>query len=234
LAFRLLAFIGGALAFTLILSLIVAYSIGSYVVPWLAGGNVALEVNRYASVVGPDRLSLPVRAFTLNSTVGVTVVPIEGKVNVITPQYVGCPDVCHWETAILVALFQYVYEAGLTDEVVFVTVGVDPWSENLDLARGYQMVKAGPWLEKGVQWIWVYDEVDVMREVWSEYRIFVERDNTTGLVNHFAGFIVVKDGILKYLVVPTAEGWAKPGSVARILYDIILREVKEEGGGSGG
>jgi hypothetical protein len=34
------------------------------------------------------------------------------------------------------------------DKVAFITIGVDPWSENLDVARGYQMVKAGSWIEK--------------------------------------------------------------------------------------
>jgi hypothetical protein len=53
-------------------------------------------------------------------------------------------------------------------------------------------------------------------------------------VNHFAGFLIVVDGKLKYLIVPTAEGWAKPASVASIIYDIIRREVEGMRGGSGG
>jgi len=38
-------------------------------------------------------------------------------------------------------------------------------------------------------------------------------------------------GSLEYLVVPTAEGWAKPASVASIIYDIIRREVEGMRGG---
>ncbi|MFZ8793514.1 MAG: hypothetical protein ACO2O2_06485 [Acidilobaceae archaeon] len=68
------------------------------------------------------------------------------------------------------------------------------------------MVKAGSWIERGVYWAWVYDRLDVMEEVWREYSIYVEKDNRTGLVNHFAGFLIVVDGKLKYLIVPTAEG----------------------------
>ncbi len=225
-AFRLLAFIGGSFILTVTLALIIAYIVGSFVVPWVAGDRVGMEANRYASIAGPDVIGRPVRSFILNSTLGVITLPVEGRVNVIIPQYVGCPDVCHWETAILVALFQYVYEGGLVDKVAFITIGVDPWTESLDVARGYQMVKAGYWIERGVYWAWVYDKPDVMSDVWSEYRIYVERDNKTGLVAHFAGFIVVVDGRLRYLVVPTAEGWARPDKVASILYDIIRREVE--------
>jgi hypothetical protein len=49
-----------------------------------------------------------------------------------------------------------------------------------------------------------------MEEVWREYSIY--RDNRIGLVNRFAGFLAVVDGKLKYLIVPTAEGWTKPAS----------------------
>ncbi|MFZ8788202.1 MAG: SCO family protein [Acidilobaceae archaeon] len=233
-ALRVIAFIGGAFTLTLILAFIVAYLVGSAVIPWMAGGRVGVMSSSYASVVGPDMLNRTVRSFTLNSTLGVITIPIEGRVNVLTPQYVGCPDMCHWETAILVALFQHVYEGGLVDKVAFITIGVDPWSENLDVARGYQMVKAGSWIERGVYWAWAYDKLDIMEEVWREYSIYVERDNRTGLVNHFAGFLIVVDEKLKYLIVPTAEGWAKPASVASVIYDIIRREVEGMRGGSGG
>ena len=117
------------------------------------------------------------------------------------------------------------------DKVAFITIGVDPRSENLDAARGYQMVKAGSWIERGVYWAWTYDRPGLMEEVWREYSIYVEKDNRTGLVNHFAGFLIVVDGKLKYLIVPTAEGRAKPASVASILYDIIRREVEGMRGG---
>ena len=220
-AFRLVAFIAGSVVFVLALAFIVAFLVGSVLVPWMAGDRVSSQ-NPYASVAPLD---LPVKSFNVSSTAGPLVLPVPGRVNVITPQYVGCPDVCHWETAILVALFQYVVEGGLEGRVAFVTIGVDPWSENLDIARGYQMVKAGQWLDKGILWAWVYDDVPLMERLWDEYRIYVERDNKTGLVNHFAGFIVVVDGRIKYIVVPTAEGWAKPAEVARILYDIIRREA---------
>lgn len=223
-ALRLAGFIATSIILTLIMALLVAYLVGSIFVPRIAGDRVSSQ-NPYASIVGPDMLNIPVKAFNVNSTFGKIRVPVEGKINILTPQYVGCPDVCHWETAILVALFELVDREGLKDKVVFITLGVDPWSENLDIARGYQMVKAGKWLERGVYWAWVYDNLTVMEKLWEEYRVYVERDNKTGLVNHFAGFIVVSDDKIKYLVVPTAEGWAKPARVAEILYNIIVREV---------
>jgi len=221
LAFRLVAFIVGPVVFVLALAFLVAFLVGSVLVPWMAGDRVSPQ-NPYASVATPN---LPVKSFNVSSTAGPLVLPVPGKVNVITPQYVGCPDVCHWETAIFVALFQYVVEGGLKDRVAFVTIGVDPWSENLDIARGYQRVKAGQWLDKGILWAWVYDDVPLMERLWEEYKIYVKRNNETGLVDHFAGFIVVVDGKIKYVVVPTNEGWAKPAEVARMLYDIIRREA---------
>lgn len=232
-AVRLTLLVLGSVVFTLALALMVAFLVGSIVVPQIAGDRGSSQ-NPYASVVGPELIGRPVTRFTVNSTKGVIEVPVPGRVNVITPQYVGCPDVCHWETAILLALFQLVYENGLTDKVAFITIGVDPWSENLDIARGYQLARAKQWLEKNIYWAWVYDNLTVMNRLWGEYEIYVERDNRTGLVTHFAGFIVVVKDRISYLVVPTAEGWSKPGKVAEILYNIIVRETEKlEGGGSG-
>jgi hypothetical protein len=65
-------------------------------------------------------------------------------------------------------------------------------------------------------------------------QLYVERGNWIGLVNHIAGFLIVVDGRLKYLIVPTAEGRAKPASVASIVYGIVRREVEGMRGGSGG
>jgi hypothetical protein len=96
------------------------------------------------------------------------------------------------------------------------------------------MVKAGSWIEEGSTGPGFNDRLDVMEGVWREYSIYVERDNRTGLVNHFAGFLIVVDGKLKYLIVPTAEGWAKPASVASIIYNITRREVEGMRSGSGG
>jgi cytochrome oxidase Cu insertion factor (SCO1/SenC/PrrC family) len=108
-ALRLGAFIGCAFTLTLILAFIVAYLVETVVIPWMAGPTVGTVSSSYASVAGPDMLNWTVRSFTLNSTLGVTTIPIEGKVNALTPLYVECPGVRHWETAILVALFQHVY-----------------------------------------------------------------------------------------------------------------------------
>jgi len=67
-ALRLIAFIGGAFTLTLILAFIVAYLVGTVVIPWMAGGRVGVGSSSYASVVGPDMLNRTVRSFTLNST----------------------------------------------------------------------------------------------------------------------------------------------------------------------
>ena len=49
-ALRLIAFIGGAFTLTLILAFIVAYIVGSIVIPWMAGGRAGVMSSSYASV----------------------------------------------------------------------------------------------------------------------------------------------------------------------------------------
>jgi len=52
--------------------------------------------------------------------------------------------------------------------------------------------KAKALAERG-SWIWVLDDEQTLRQLWSQLGIRVERDPKTGLVAYTAGFIIVDD-----------------------------------------
>ncbi len=222
-ALKLVMAIGSAFALSIAIALVIGYIVGSVIVPYIAG-EPSYTRNPYVIITEPN---IPVKSFTLNSTYGPLKIPVDGKVNVVTPQYVRCPDICHWETAILLGLFEYAYEENALDKIVFITIGVDPWNESLELARTYQNIKAGKWFEKGVYWIWVYDDPSIMGEVWKEYRIYVEKNWTNYLVTHWGGFLIVKDGVIRYVASPTLDGWASPAKTAEYIWVILREELKK-------
>ncbi|MET1128703.1 MAG: SCO family protein [Thermoproteota archaeon] len=185
------------------------------------------RVNEYVQVAAYSRVLEPVEVQT---TVGRMVVPVPGKVNVVVPQYVLCPNVCHWETNIMLYAFNEVLKRGLEDEVVFVTLSVDPWFETLEDARRYQLEKAGDYLEKGIRWVWVHDSEEVMRRLWSMYGIYVEPHPEQQLVDHSAGFIIVdRSGAMRYYVSPTSEGWIRGQRV--VAEELVKRIMEVVGGG---
>ncbi len=181
---------------------------------YITPSNQYVVVTNYTEVVEP---------VLVNTTAGLLEVPIGGKVNVLMPQYVSCPSVCHWITSILIYTFNLVLEEGLEEDVVFITIGVNPWSETINDAREYMEAKAGDYMARGIKWIWIYDKPDVMEKLWSEYTIFVER-REDGLVDHSAFFVVIdKNGVVRYYVSPTEEGWIRgQDRVAEELFKAIV------------
>ena len=153
--------------------------------------------------------------------------PVEGKVTVFIPQYVRCPDICHYETTIMKYLMLKLEEEGLLDEVVFVTVEVDPWRGTLQDAERYIRDNLEP-LGVDANWLWLSgDDIDALRRLWLQLGVSVQRDPVTGLVQHTAGFYVVsRSGTLMYFIGPTSEGWKAPDRVADALY-IVLKAVLE-------
>ncbi|MEM2224335.1 MAG: SCO family protein [Acidilobaceae archaeon] len=220
--YRLLLLAGLGVTISLVLALAIAYAVGSILVPWLAGESPGHSAP-YSSVF---KVEMPVRSFKASSTKGLIEFPVSDRINIITPQYVRCPDICHWETNILIALFEEAYKANALDRIAFITIGLDPWDEDLNLASTYQEARAGEWLKRGVYWAWIYDNITLMRDIWNEYRIYVEKDEKTRLINHFAGFIIVKDGKVVYVVVPTTEGWSKPANVAKQIWELVDELMK--------
>ncbi|MEM1611103.1 MAG: SCO family protein [Sulfolobales archaeon] len=160
------------------------------------------------------------------STAGNITLPITGKVSVMTFQYVRCPDICHWETYVLVYLMNKTLSTGLARDVVFITIDVDPWRSTYQDVTSYQSNRAGKLLNN-ITWIWVLDDVDKMDEVWRNFRILVFRDPNTGLISHSTGFYIFdREGKLKYIIQPTNEGWKNLEALSRGIWDILYRVVK--------
>ena len=165
---------------------------------------------------------------TYTSTEGPVRVPVEGLLNVIVPQYVRCPDVCHMETYMMLYASERLAEEGLLDRVIFVTVDVDPWRGTLEEAESYiasmtEKAKAKP------RWIWVLDSMDRMERLYKQLGLVVQFDKETELIVHTAGFyIVTEKGTLLYYIRITDEGWRNLDKVGEALY-LVLKIVAEGG-----
>lgn len=246
------------LAVVAILALAVSIGFGFIVGEKILGeakeNSAVARQNTYVTVITYDK---PLPGFTVNTTFGEVTIPVEGKINIVTPQYVYCPDVCHWETSILYYTVQKLYEEGLLDEVVIVTIGVNPYYETLIDGKEYQLAKMGDFIEKGLKWYWVLEQLEKQRQIWEAFGIGVVPYCKTvdgefypelsdeefiklidegrcdpimgGGVNHTAGFFIVdKEGMLRYFVAPSEEGWiAGQKYVAEALYELIYEMIRE-------
>ncbi|GBF09307.1 putative SCO1 protein [Aeropyrum pernix] len=229
----------------------VALIVASTVVTKLISNTSIASYNNYVAVIEYGKPLEPVEA---RSSEGIIRVPMEGVVNVVVPQYVNCPDVCHWESAIMIYLMGELVERGLQDKVVFVTIGVNPYYETLEDGKRYMESVAGDYLDKGVRWIWVLDDVEKQEELWNMFGIAVSLycvksdgsiineltyDDYLKLeesgecsfvgVNHTAGFIIVDgDGVFRYFMSPTEDGWKRgQRQVAETILQYILKLVEE-------
>ncbi len=166
-----------------------------------------------------------ITSMNVTSTVGNITIPVPGKINVMAPQYVRCPDVCHWESYVLVYLMNRTISYGLSEDIVFVTISVDPWKETYEDATSYQKSRARDLLNKA-SWIWVLGDVDSMIKVWENFRVFVAR-SPDGLVVHSTDFYIFdKNGKILYIVRPTNEGWKNLDKLASGMWDLLYRVAK--------
>ncbi len=236
----------------LVLGFVVSAAVGFLLSDYVFRHADVPEANEYAGVV---ELNVPVAEIQARSTAGEVVVPIKGKVNIVLPQYVHCPDICHWETSILAYVLEKLIEEGLQDEVVIVTLGVNPYYETLEHAQNYLQARVGKMMEKGVTWIWVQDDLEVMKKLWKEYRFAVkpycvkEDGNVVDLpvdltkeevekyrreceflgITHTGGFAIIdKKGIYRYFIAPTSEGWVEgQQGVAEVIYSKVKALIEE-------
>lgn len=84
---------------SLILAAIIAASAGYIYFYVLGGEEKGFELSKYGSILQFN--ASKVEAFTLDSTAGRVLFPVPGKVNVVTPQYLSCPDICPLESIML-------------------------------------------------------------------------------------------------------------------------------------
>jgi protein SCO1/2 len=159
-----------------------------------------------------------------NSTHGNISLPIKAKVSIMTFQYIRCPDICHWESYVFVYLMNKTASYKLGNDIVFLTIDVDPWRSTFEDVISYQRSRAGKLLDS-VSWIWVLDSVDKMVEIWRDFRIFVARSDD--LITHSAGFYIFdRDGRLVYIIQPTQDGWRNLDKLAQEMWKIIYNTVK--------
>jgi protein SCO1/2 len=159
-----------------------------------------------------------------NSTHGNISLPIKARVSIMTFQYIWCPDICHWESYVFVYLMNKTASYKLGNDIVFLTIDVDPWRSTFEDVISYQRSRAGKLLDS-VSWIWVLDSVDKMVEIWRDFRIFVARSDD--LITHSAGFYIFdRDGRLVYIIQPTQDGWRNLDKLAQEMWKIIYNTVK--------
>lgn len=162
----------------------------------------------------------------VNSTAGNITIPIPGKINVMTFQYLRCPNYCHWESYVLVYLMNKTVSSGLSGDIVFVTIDVDPWRDTYEDITSYQKSRAGGLLNKA-SWVWVLDDIGKMTEVWSNFRIFVARNPDDLSITHSVGFYIFdRNGKILYYVQPTDNGWENLDKLAPWMWDLLYKVAK--------
>ncbi len=182
-----------------------------------------VEFRKYGSLI---ELNQPAPRVEIGTTEGKMTIPIPGKVNVMTPQYTHCPDICPLETIMMLYVMNKTIEYGYEDQVIFITINVDPWRDDADIAKQYMQQTAGRYLDR-VKWIWMVDTPENMKKVWDAYKVAVEKDFETGLVAHTGGFYIIdKEGQWRYFVAPSTEGWSQPKEFAKGLW-VIVKSVIE-------
>ncbi|MCE4617164.1 MAG: SCO family protein [Desulfurococcales archaeon] len=217
-------------ASTILVFLIIISSIYVYK-SFINGGEEGNKIEKYGSVLSYDP-PIQFQRIQVNSSEGPIEFPLRGKLNIVTPQYLGCPDICPLESLMMKYVMNKLIQDGLEDQVVFVTVDVDPEEDTVPSVTNYMKAQAGDLLENGITWIWIVDSKDRMSTVWDELSIYVEKDEETGLVTHTGGFYIISpDGELLYFVSPSSSGWEKPDKFAPLLYDTILDALERTGGG---
>jgi len=176
-----------------------------------------------AYVLKPD---FSIKTMAVNSTAGGVTVPLPGKISVMTFQYIRCPDICHWETYVFVYLMNKTASHGLSEDIVFITLDVDPWRTTFEDVTAYQKSRARELLNK-VDWIWVLENVDNMTKIWENFRVFVARDPNTGLITHSVGFYIFnRNGEIVYIVQPTEDGWKNLDKLAPSIWELLYKVAK--------
>ncbi len=168
--FRYLAFLGVVVLLALAASVGIGLFVGQKIIGEAKKESAVPVGNTYVTIIQYNK---PLPELTVQSTFGEVTVPVKGKVNIVTPQYVYCPDVCHWETSILYYAVSMLEEKGYLDDIVIVTIGVNPFYETLDDGKEYQLSKMGDYIERGLKWYWVLEPYEKQKQLWDAFGIGV-------------------------------------------------------------
>ncbi len=167
---KYLVFLGVVVIFALVASVGLGLLVGQKILGEAKKESSVPVGNTYVTIIQYNK---PLSEFTVQSTFGEVTIPVKGKVNIVTPQYVNCPDVCHWETGIILYAVEVLKEKGYLDDIVIITVGTNPFYETLDQGREYQLSKMGDYIEQGLKWYWVLEPYEKQKQIWDAFGIGV-------------------------------------------------------------
>ncbi len=196
-----------------------------YIMP--KGEPVVAELQKYAivrdraQIEQTDKDLASPRQVLAKTDHGEMAIPIKGKINIMTFQYLRCPDICHWESFVISYIVNKSIADGINDKIVIITIGVDPWRDTFEEVKAYKEKWLGSHLNN-IEWYWVLDTPENMAKVWNTFKIVSVYNKETGLVTHTAGFwIFDENGNIQYQIVPTPNGWRDLGGLSKSLYELI-------------
>ena len=135
----------------------------------------------------------------------------EGKVIVLTFMFTRCPDVCLAVTSSMLWVQNNLDEAD-RDQVQFVSVTVDPWSDTSEVMREYNTSRGAEWphltvVDAGGD---VGQRYASLETIWGQYGVALEmygiEDDTDYLIEHALPTYIL-DRTLEKRVVWQSSGW---------------------------
>ena len=125
-----------------------------------------------------QELTTPLQAydFTLIDQYGnkVSLSDFRGKVIAVSFVYTHCPDICPRIVLEMAKAYTELEKIGLTDEVVFVLVSVDPERDTPEQFREWSKAL------NAEEFVYLTGSYEDVSRVWKNYGIYVEKQNMTG------------------------------------------------------
>ena len=137
----------------------------------------------------------------------------EGKVVVLTFMFTRCPDVCLAVTSSMLWVQSNLDEAD-RDQVQFVSVTVDPWSDTPEVMREYNTSRGAEWPHLTVANAGAGGDSEqnytILESIWGQYGVGLEmygiEDDTDYLIEHALPTYIL-DRTLEKRVVWPGSGW---------------------------
>ena len=99
---------------------------------------------------------------------------LQGKITLLSFTYTSCPDTCPIMFGRFLDL-QKEFDNALDADIQLVFVTVDPEVDTPERLKQYTETLGG-------QWLFLTEELDIMREIWDTFHVYVEKEGT--LVGH--------------------------------------------------
>ena len=136
----------------------------------------------------------------------------EGKVVVLTFMFTRCPDVCLAVTSSMLWVQNNLDEAD-RDQVQFVSVTVDPWSDTPEVMREYSSSRGAEWPHLTVANAGAGGDSEqnytILESIWGQYGVALEmygvEDDTDYLIEHALPTYILDRTLEKRVVWPGSE-----------------------------